>query len=76
MIPHEFINEIATFCFEKKINFEIDFDSEINSAHYEKEDEKYKFIISVCNPKDKNLKKTIDDGFENLKNLIEQVSGE
>jgi hypothetical protein len=76
MISDKLINEIAGYCFEKKIIFEIDMGSDMNSAHYKLEDNKYVFTISVSNPKDKNLDKIINEGFLKLKNFVEQVGSE
>jgi hypothetical protein len=75
MLSEKTINEIATYCFDKKIIFEIDTQSDINSTHYKMVDGKYIFTVFICNPKDKNLDKIIDDGFINLKNFINQLPG-
>ncbi len=68
--------DVAKFCFENKITLMILNQADVNSAHYEKDGNKTNFIISICNEKDKKLKKIINDGFNNLKNFIEQVGGE
>ena len=62
------------FCFKNKIPFVLHLQAEINSAHYEVENDKPKFIINVCNEEDKNLPNIVNNGLENLKNFIQEVS--
>lgn len=69
------IDVVAQFCFKNRITLVIQNQAEINSAHYENDGKHTQFIISVCNEKDEKLEKVIDDGFNNLKNFVNQLPG-
>lgn len=74
MVWNKQIMDIAQFCFNNKITLNINHQSEMNSAHYEVQENKVIFIISICNEKDENLYKIIDDGYNNLKNFVQEFS--
>ncbi len=74
MVWNKEIMEIAQFCFRNKITLKMNHQSEMNSAHYEVEENKIVFIISICNEKDEKLNEIINNGFNNLKNFIQEFS--
>lgn len=76
MITEKTFMDAMGYCFKNKIPFTLRLQAEINSAYYEIENDKPKFIINVCNEKDKNLPKIINDGLDKLKNFIEQIPTE
>lgn len=66
--------EILNFCVKNKITYEYNTNGDMNSAHYEAKEGNIKFIITIVNVKDKFLYTIIDEGFNNLKKFIEQLS--
>jgi len=75
MITEKPFMDALGYCCQNKIPFILQLEGEINSAHYEIENDKPKFIVSVCNEKDENLPTIINDGLEKLKNFIKKVPG-
>lgn len=69
-IDKSIINEIVQFCFNNKIVFEMNLDKDSNYTFVDKKDNK--FILSISNDKDKNLNKMINEGFDNLKEFVNQ----
>ncbi len=74
MITEKTFLDAMGYCFQNKIPFTLQLQAEVNSAHYEIENDKPKFIINICNEEDKNLPNIINDGLNNLKNFIQEVS--
>lgn len=67
--------DALVYCTKNKIPFILQLQAEINSAHYEIENNEPKFIVNICNEEDINLPNIINDGLDKLKNFIQEVSG-
>jgi hypothetical protein len=70
-IDKSIMNEIVKFCFNNKIVFEMSLDKDSNYTFIDKKDNK--FILSISNDRDKNLNKIISEGFDNLKEFVNQL---
>jgi hypothetical protein len=66
--------DILKYCFTNKIIYEYNTNGEMNECHYVVEDDKLKFIVTIVNEKDKNLKNMLNNGFDKLKNFFQEFS--
>jgi hypothetical protein len=72
IINNDLINSIAQFCFDNKITLEISLDGDNNHVFIDKEGEVKKMTINIVNEKDKRLNEMIENGYNELKQFVNE----
>lgn len=68
MASFNLINDIFEYCMKKDIEFELNLEKGVNDIQYDSEIKKV--TLCVCDQKDDNTEKYINDEFLKLKQLI------